>query len=133
MEKPNPFDVAQPMTAEQFAALMAAVNELADECARAYAQARIERADAPHLIGLVRQVCLFLRPPDGLEPLAAVWPIGRRGNPSKVPPREILQALRDAGFIDERVAKIVGASRAAIFSRRTEGAEGLMPCGRTWR
>lgn len=78
MEKPNPFEVTQPMTAEQFAALMAALNDLADECGRAYAQARIERADAPHLIGLVRQVRLFLRPPDGLEPLAAVWPMGRR-------------------------------------------------------
>jgi hypothetical protein len=121
------------MTPEQFAALMQALNDLADECARAFAQARVETMDAPQLIGMVRQVSLFLQPPDGLEPLAAVWPMGRRGNPSKVPAREILQALRDAGFIDERVASITGCSRAAIFSRRTEGAVGLMPCGRTWR
>ena len=124
--------VTHPMDEAQFMALMDAVHALADECAIAFMEARMESGDAHHLARMVGQCLRFLRPIEGREPPPAKWPTNGLGRWTNVPPLAVLDQVRRCGFTDEHVAKLLGCARQTLLKRRG-GAATPRPSTRPWR
>jgi len=126
-------DPARQMDEADFGALIDAVSALADECAMALIEDRLESRDARHLVGMVNQAMMFLRPGDGLEPWRpARWTTARRGLLSRIPPVGRVNALRRAGFSMEHIAHLIDCARPTLV-KHCAGNLADRPSGRIWR